>query len=60
MLAEGIEGFEGGTTIKNYITIAKSSKKTATCDLQNLLEMDILKLLRKGRNTSYQINFNKT
>lgn len=57
MLAEGVDGFEGGITAKKYIGIAKTSKATATRDLQSLLEMDVLKLLGKGRNTSYQINF---
>ena len=59
MLAEGVDGFEGGITAKKYIGITKTSKATATRDLQSLLEIGILKLLGKGRNTSYQINFNK-
>jgi Fic family protein len=58
MLAEGIDGFEGGITAKKYIGITKTSKATATRDLQNLLEIGVLELLGKGRNTSYQINFN--
>ncbi len=57
MLEEGHEGFEGGITAKKYIGITKTSKATATRDLQNLLEIGVLKLLGKGRNTSYQINF---
>ena len=59
MLEEGLDGFEGGITAKKYIGITKTSKATATRDLQNLLEMGVLKLLGKGRNTSYQINFDK-
>lgn len=57
MLAKGIDGFEGGMTTRKYIGIAKTSKATATRDLQNLLELGIFELLGKGRSTSYQINF---
>lgn len=31
---EGVEGFKGGLSAKNYITITKTSKATATRDLQ--------------------------
>jgi len=57
MLDEGINGFEGGMTARKYIGITKTSKATATRDLQSLLELGVFKLLGKGRNTSYQINF---
>ncbi|MCL7762625.1 hypothetical protein MPF19_04300 [Polaribacter sp. Z014] len=59
MLAGVIDGFEEGITNKKFISITKTSKATATRDLQNLLEMNVLKLLGKGPNTSYQINFDK-
>lgn len=57
MLKEGINGFEGGMTAKKYIGITKTSKPTATRDLQNLFELGVFKVFGKGRNTSYQINF---
>lgn len=57
MLNEGIDGFEGGMTTKKYIGITKTSKPTATRDLQNLLELGVFKVFGKGRNTSYEINF---
>ncbi|MCG8182396.1 Fic family protein [Tenacibaculum piscium] len=57
MLDEGFNGFQGGMTARKYIGITKTSKATATRDLQNLLELGVFKLLGKGRNTSYQINF---
>ena len=57
MLAEGINGFEGGMTSRKYIGITKTSKATATRDLQNLFEIGVFKVLGKGRNTSYEINF---
>ncbi len=56
MLEEGVNGFEGGMTTKKYIGITKTSKATATRDLQNLLEMGVFEIFGKGRNTSYQIN----
>jgi len=57
MLDEGTDGFEGGMTTKKYIGITKTSKATATRDLQNLLEIGLFEMFGKGRNTSYQINF---
>lgn len=57
MLDKGIDGFEGGMTTRKYIGITKTSKATATRDLQNLLEIGVFKLLGKGRSTSYEINF---
>jgi len=57
MLDEGIDGFEGGMTARKYIGITKTSKATATRDLQYLLEIGVFKLLGKGRSTSYEINF---
>ncbi|WP_239763789.1 hypothetical protein [Tenacibaculum finnmarkense] len=58
ILDEGFNGFKGGImTARKYIGITKTSKATATRDLQNLLELGVFKLLGKGRNTSYEINF---
>jgi len=57
MLEEGTDGFEGGMTARKYVGITKTSKATATRDLQYLLEIGVFKLIGKGRSTSYQINF---
>jgi len=57
MLREGYKGFEGGMTAKKYMSIAKTSKPTATRDLQKLLELGIFEVSGRGRNTSYQIRF---
>ena len=53
MLKEGPKGFEGGMNARKYIAITKTSKATATRDLQDLMQKDIL--VRKGsaKNTSY-------
>ena len=41
MLKEGPDGFDGGMTAKKYMIIAKTTKPTATRDLQNLAEKEI-------------------
>jgi Fic family protein len=57
MLEEGTKGFEGGMNAKKYMRITKTSKSTATRDLQKLNEMGIFKPSGKGRTTSYKIQF---
>jgi Fic family protein len=58
MLEEGTKGFEGGMNARKYIGITKTSKATATRDMQQLLEMGAFKLAGEagGRSTSYQVN----
>lgn len=58
MLEEGTKGFEGGINAKKYIGITKTSKATATRDMQQLLELGAFILVGKagGRSTSYQVN----
>jgi Fic family protein len=58
MLEEGTKGFEGGMNARKYISITKTSKATATRDMQQLLEMGAFVLAGKagGRSTSYQVN----
>lgn len=53
MLAEGIDGFEGGMTAKKYMKIAKTTKPTATRDLQKLVKLNIFKPFGGGRSTCY-------
>lgn len=53
MLDAGPEGFAGGISAKKYMNIAKTSKATATRDLQNLLELEVLKTEGGGRSTNY-------
>jgi Fic family protein len=59
MLEEGATGFEGGMNARKYIGITKTSKATATRDIQQLLEMGAFLPGGKagGRSTSYQVNF---
>ncbi len=58
MLEEGPDGFEGGMNARKYIGITKTSKATATRDMQQLLEIGAFVLAGKagGRSTSYKVN----
>jgi Fic family protein len=49
---------EGGMNAKKYIGLTKTSKATATRDMQQLLEIGAFVLSGKagGRSTSYQVN----
>jgi len=58
MFEEGPTGFEGGMNARKYIGITKTSKATATRDLQQLLDIGAFVLAGNagGRSTSYNIN----
>jgi Fic family protein len=56
MLEEGPEGFTGGMNAAKYGSVTKTSKATATRDLQDLLEKGIFNVVGGGRSTRYQIN----
>ncbi|MCX6315984.1 MAG: Fic family protein [Bacteroidetes bacterium] len=58
MLEEGTKGFAGGMNARKYIGITKTSKATATRDMQQLVESGafILSGNAGGRSTSYQVN----
>jgi Fic family protein len=56
MLDAGKDGFEGGMTAKKYISIAKTTKATATRDLQELVENGALLQNLAGRSTNYTLN----
>lgn len=51
----GLDGFKGGMTAKKYMSIVKTSKATATRDLQTLAEMGILTPFGAGRNVHYEL-----
>lgn len=50
-------GFQGGMTAKKYMSITKTSKATATRDLQLLLEMGAFIRDGEGRGVKYQLNW---
>ncbi len=57
MLDQGTEGFEGGINARKYMSITKTSKATATRDLQDLLKKNVIRTLEGGgRSTSYELN----
>jgi Fic family protein len=56
MFKEGIDGFKGGLSADNYITISKTSRATATRDLQNLVEKGALTKTGELRHTRYFLN----
>ncbi|HSW94077.1 MAG TPA: Fic family protein [Gammaproteobacteria bacterium] len=56
MMRSGIKPFEGGINARKYMAITKTSKATATRDLQQLFSMHILKQLGSGRSVRYELN----
>lgn len=55
MLDEGPLGFEGGMNARKYVSLAKTSKATATRDLQDLVQKEIFKPIGGGRSTRYEL-----
>jgi Fic family protein len=53
---EGVEGFKGGLSAENYIKITKTSRATATRDLQDLVDKEILHRTGERRSTRYSLN----
>ena len=53
MFREGIDGFKGGLSAENYINISKTSRATATRDLQDLVENGALTRTGELRHTRY-------
>lgn len=58
MLEEGPKGFQGGMNARKYVSLTKTSKATATRDMQDLLIKGIFTLIGEagGRSTAYQVN----
>jgi len=56
MFREGIEGFEGGLSAQNYISITRASRATATRDLQDLVEKGAFTRAGELRHTRYYLN----
>lgn len=53
---EGLKGFDGGLSAKNYIAITKAPKATATRDLTDLVKKEILIRTGKLKSTRYKLN----
>jgi Fic family protein len=56
MFREGIDGFKGGLSAENYITITEASRATATRDLQDLVAKAVLTKIGELRHTRYYLN----
>jgi Fic family protein len=57
MTEKGKAGFEGGMTAKKYMSITKTSKATATRDLQLLFEIGVFVREGDGRGVKYHLNW---
>ena len=55
LFLEGIDGFAGGLSAKNYQRIAKTSAATATRDLQDLVNKEALAAKGKLKHTRYYL-----
>jgi len=53
---EGIEGFKGGLSAENYLSITGTSRATATRDLQDLADKKILNKKGQLKSTRYYLN----
>jgi Fic family protein len=53
---EGPDGFAGGLSAENYISISGSSRATATRDLQDLVEKKVLNKTGQLKSTRYYLN----
>lgn len=56
MFREGTDGFKGGLSAENYITISKASRATATRDLQDLVAKGAFSRTGELRHTRYQLD----
>lgn len=55
MLREGIDGFKGGLSAENYISITRTSRATATRDLQDLVSRRALRKTGELKYTRYHL-----
>lgn len=53
IFAEGVEGFAGGLSADNYMSITKASRATATRDLTDLVDKGVLVKTGQLRHTRY-------
>jgi Fic family protein len=56
MFAEGLNGFKGGLSAENYIAITKTSRATATRDLNDLVQKGALIKSGELRHTRYDLS----
>ena len=56
LFEEGPAGFEGGLSADKYLSLTRTSRATATRDLQQLVEWGTLKRVGERRYTRYYLN----
>lgn len=56
MFAEGMDGFEGGMSAKNYMKITGAPIATTTRDLQSLVELGVMVKTGQLKGTRYWLN----
>jgi Fic family protein len=53
---EGVEGFKGGLSAENYISITRAARATTTRDLQDLVDKGVLIRTGSLKGTRYHLN----
>ena len=56
MFREGLNGFKGGLSAENYISITGTSRATATRDLAKLVQLGALVRTGELKSTRYWLN----
>lgn len=56
MFREGLDGFKGGLSAENYISICSTSRATATRDLQDLVAMGAITKTGELKSTRYHLH----
>lgn len=56
MFKEGVQGFIGGLSAEKYLTITQTSRATATRDLQDLVQKQVLYSSGERKSTRYFLN----
>ena len=56
MFNAGYTGFEGGLSADNYISITRTSPSTATRDLQDMVNKNVLTRTGQKKSTRYWLN----
>ena len=56
MFYEGLDGFNGGLSAANYISITQASRATTTRDLGDLVAKGALRKTGELRHTRYHLN----
>ena len=57
MMDEGVDGFQGGLSAKNYMSISGATRATATRDLSDMVEKNALSRSGELKSTRYHLPF---